>query len=144
MRPVSVRALVAGLAAAATLATVGGGDPVPFHEREDGDWLVRVNETRVRSLAARALVRKFPGLSPADFKPSYLIYVHDPRDPARSGIVVEWIGRKPLALDEGESAAEDRIKVGKLRVRMTRDGRIQTVERTSTWLHRSTAPVDGE
>ena len=102
-----------------------------------GGPLVVANSLQIRSLAARALLQKCPGLDPSTLKPGHIVYL-EPLDGRAASIFVEWIGRDAITVEKGVTPDVDRKKVRKLRVAMTPDGQILNVEDTFTWLQRAT------
>jgi len=87
-------------------------------------------------IASRAIRQELPDADLSQFSPGYIIYTEAAAGSPSPHILVEWIGRDAIAVERGESPELDRKQVRKLQVKMGRDGQVEEVLDTSTWLYR--------
>ena len=93
------------------------------------------NTRGFRRSAEDAVRRKLPHLNLDDFYPGYIIRVDHPAHSER--VIVDWLGRDVLDVEEGDTPELDRKKVRKVRVSMTSRGRVLDVVEATTWLYRA-------
>jgi len=103
----------------------------------EDDELVRIDVDRVRRIAARVIAKERPELNLADYDPSYVLCLTHPDVHPFVSIVVEWLGRKPLEVLKGKDERSDRIRVGKLSVKLSRTGDLVEIKLSDAWLYRN-------
>jgi hypothetical protein len=91
----------------------------------------------MRRLAAAAVVDHYTNLSLSTFDPGYLIRMESPIPEAGARVVVSWLGREALALEEGATPNLDRKLVLKIEVWMTEHGQVLRITNRPVWLHRN-------
>lgn len=99
--------------------------------------LVRIDVDRARRIAALAIAKERPELNLADYDPSYVLCMTHPDVHPFVSVVVEWLGRKPLEVLKGKDEKSDRIRVGKLSVKLSRTGDLVEIKLSDTWLYRN-------
>jgi LysM repeat protein len=91
----------------------------------------------LRGLAAAAVVGHYTNLNLSEFDPGYLVRLESPTLAAGPRVVVSWLGRAALSLEQGATRDLDRKQVLKLEVWLTEDGRVLKVGDRRVWLNRN-------
>jgi hypothetical protein len=114
-------------------------DVTPEYELYRGAPFVRINTERLRRIARVNISKEHPDVDLDEYRPGYTICLAEPGLAEESvSVILQWIGTDPVEVEEGVMSKSDRIKVKKLQVRLTADGRYSGLSESFTWLERNT------
>lgn len=111
-------------------------EPLPARSAKEGPALASLDAVAIRQLAAEAIAKEYPDVKMDRMDPGYIIYMRHPSGPRNSTIMATWLGQEAFTYQKGDRPDMDRIRVRRLRVKMTPSGEILEVLDDMTWLYR--------
>jgi hypothetical protein len=82
-------------------------------------------------------VAHYTNLDLSAYAPGYLVHLESPDPESAARVMVSWLGREAVALEEGATPDLDRKQVLKIEVWLTPEGRVLKVGDRLVWLNRS-------